>query len=488
MFKSEQNANSFAEKKSKSVSSNSNIEKSNVNNLSLSIHTKRCYLYELKDDILAIYSKKFPIAIPTETVYGLSVPYYDSKMINMLYKIKNRPINNPLILHVAHKEDINQFLKWKICWCANCLNIENVFQHLNTKVNCSNDEVISKKNKSKFLIDKNSIFSDCEYFKTEYPIDQVIANLINRRLIEKFWPGPLSLLFKSNQMHIQYEYIVIRSPANIIAHDYINRIGPIFAPSANLSGRVSTTNADHVMDDLGGKIEIIIMDDSNTDFYSCSKKECIYSSTKDKPLNRYGIESTIFNTYDLSVLRAGSITKDDIFSSFTDIANFVQKYSVSVKYATKFQIAKKINQLSKSDIIVPGTLFKHYVPTVPFILFENIETLILQINQCEQKEIICVLIINTNVKIHLNKLFHLIEYQNYRVDKSILESTNNMINEQRKILFYNLGKNYIEHQQNLFLALRELEKNVDKIFLIWENNENEGFWDRVKRASGYIDQ
>ena len=124
--------------------------------------------------------------------------------------------------------------------------------------------------------------------------------------------------------------MAIRIPSNPIALEILNIFGkPIAAPSANLSGTVSSTNAMHVLNDFGDKIDLII-----------DNGDC-----------EYGIESTIIDVRSnkVKILREGSITKENIF----DCLN------------------QNIEDYNDSKIISPGQLDKHYAPKA--IIRMNIE-------------------------------------------------------------------------------------------------------------------
>ncbi len=132
-----------------------------------------------------------PVAIPTETVYGLAAPINNEKAIKAVFAIKNRPLNHPLIIHVAQNWAINQLVK------------------------------------------------DIPAYA--------------QQLIKKFWPGPLTLVFhcKPNQISPLITggqtTVAIRCPAHPIAQELLTKLSvPLVAPSANPFGKVSPTTAEHV--------------------------------------------------------------------------------------------------------------------------------------------------------------------------------------------------------------------------------------------------
>jgi L-threonylcarbamoyladenylate synthase len=132
-----------------------------------------------------------PVAIPTETVYGLAAPINNEKAIKAVFAIKNRPLNHPLIVHIAQDYDLTQLVK----------EIPNYAQ----------------------------------------------------QLIKEFWPGPLTLVFNSKPDQINplitggQSTVAIRCPAHPIAQELLEKLGiPLVAPSANPFGKVSPTTAEHV--------------------------------------------------------------------------------------------------------------------------------------------------------------------------------------------------------------------------------------------------
>ena len=212
------------------------------------------------------------VAFPTETVYGLGGNAYDSTASARIYAAKGRPSDNPLIVHISEFEEIKPLVK-------------------------------------------------------ELPD-------VAKALADRFWPGPLTMILdKSDAIPKEttggLDTVAIRMPSHIIANMLIKEAGvPIAAPSANASGRPSTTKAEHVIEDLSGRIDMII-DGGSSDI---------------------GLESTIV---DLTVkpaliLRPGYITIEMLREVIPDI-----EYDRAV--------LKRI----KDDTIVakaPGMKYRHYAP------------------------------------------------------------------------------------------------------------------------------
>ncbi len=142
------------------------------------------------------------VAFPTETVYGLGGDGLLSDASKRIYEAKGRPSDNPLILHIADRDDVYKLAA------------------------------------------------------------DVSDNAV--KLMDAFWPGPMTLVFKKTAI-VPYETtggldtVAIRFPIHPIAMELIRRSGKyIAAPSANLSGKPSPTKAKHVIDDMMGRVDAII--------------------------------------------------------------------------------------------------------------------------------------------------------------------------------------------------------------------------------------
>jgi L-threonylcarbamoyladenylate synthase len=213
------------------------------------------------------------VAFPTETVYGLGGNALSDEAIGKIYKAKNRPSNNPLIVHVANLE-------------------------LALKYGDFNEDAI--------------------------------------RLADYFWPGPLTLVVPrkknsgiSSLVTQDVATIAIRVPAHIVALEILAKAGvPIAAPSANISGRISPTTAENVLEELGNKINLII------DGGSCS----------------IGIESTVIDmtTPEPIILRPGFVTKEQINEALGRQSSY--------------------NQDTGKILKSPGMLASHYAPSIPIRL------------------------------------------------------------------------------------------------------------------------
>lgn len=213
------------------------------------------------------------VAFPTETVYGLGANGLCPIAVAKIFEAKKRPTFNPLILHVSSVEMLNEIA----------------------------------------IIDNPKI----------------------EKLINNFWPGPLTLVLpkKSNVPDIVtagLETVAVRMPNNKIALELIKKLNkPIAAPSANYFGRLSPTSAQHVSNQLGTSVDIIL------DGGECS----------------VGVESTIvkiLNDENL-LLRPGGIPKEEIESIIGDL-----------KYSTEVETPNS-----------PGQLKIHYAPEIPIYFYDE---------------------------------------------------------------------------------------------------------------------
>jgi L-threonylcarbamoyladenylate synthase len=210
------------------------------------------------------------VAMPTETVYGLAANALDPRAVESVFKAKGRPADNPLIVHLSSCKDIE-------------LYTENV--------------------------------PDLAY-----------------KLFERFAPGPLTIVLPKKAIIPDItsgglKTVGIRIPANDSCRRLIELAGvPIAAPSANISGKPSPTKAEHVFDDIGGKIPLIL------DGGRCT----------------VGIESTVISLLNdkIRILRPGFVTAEDL-SNFGEVI-----------------IDSGINGEIPDDKTAesPGMKYKHYAP------------------------------------------------------------------------------------------------------------------------------
>lgn len=236
------------------------------------------------------------VAFPTETVYGLGGDALNPESSKKIYAAKGRPSDNPLIVHIADKEDLYRIVR----------------------------EVPEKA----------------------------------KKLMEAFWPGPLTMIFYKNELVPQattggLDTVAVRMPSDRIAAAFIRAAGGfVAAPSANVSGRPSTTTAAHVEEDLSGRIEMIL----------------------DGGQAVIGLESTIV---DMSVeppviLRPGAVTKE------------MMEAVIGPLEVDKAIIAPDSGVKPKA----PGMKYRHYAPRADLAVVEgSTEAVIASINRlAEQAE------------------------------------------------------------------------------------------------------
>lgn len=215
------------------------------------------------------------VAMPTETVYGLGADATNGEAVARIYSVKSRPQFNPLIIHVADARAANRYVEWT---------------------------------------------------------DEADA------LADAFWPGPLTLVLKrrmrsriSELVSAGGDTLAIRMPSHPVALQLLRAFdGAIAAPSANRSGRVSPTTAQHVRDELGDAISLII------DGGAC----------------QVGVESTVLDlSGDVPVLlRPGSVTRE--------MLNGVLSHKSLV-------VSDPRSTIHDSRLRSPGQLESHYAPSIP---------------------------------------------------------------------------------------------------------------------------
>ena len=224
------------------------------------------------------------VAFPTETVYGLGGNGLDKEAAKKIYAAKGRPSDNPLILHVSSIEEV-------------------------------------------------------------YPLVKALPEKA-KKLMEAFWPGPLTLVLPKSDIVPKestggLETVALRSPENALTLSLIRACGfPIAGPSANLSGRPSPTEASHVLEDLGGRIEGILEDGAVG----------------------IGVESTIVDLSEdcPTLLRPGAITIEDLE------AVLGEKVAIDPTLLGK-SMAEGFTPKA------PGMKYRHYAPKADMILFKKKE-------------------------------------------------------------------------------------------------------------------
>jgi len=238
---------------------------------------------------VAVLKSKNLVALPTETVYGLAGDALEPEALAKIFEAKERPYFDPLIIHLGSKEWLDQLTR-------------------------SSDE-------SRSLIEI---------------------------LVQRFWPGPLTILFRKTEVvpdlaTAGLEYVAIRMPSHPVFLEVLRVFGkPLAAPSANRFGRVSPTRSEHVLEELDGRIPLIL----------------------DAGPTAVGLESTIVrvDANRIGILRQGPVTEEIL----ADIAP-TEELPASQK------------------IVVPGQAASHYAPDKLVHLFDSLEVT----SQSEHSALIC---------------------------------------------------------------------------------------------------
>lgn len=220
------------------------------------------------------------VIFPTETVYGLGADGTSAAAARAIYEAKGRPQDNPLILHIAEPED-----------------------------------------------------AECYTFTTPLYFE----------LARHFMPGPLTVIMKSKdtvplEVRAGLDTVAVRCPGHPVARMLIAASGvPIAAPSANLSGKPSPTCAAHVIDDMNGRVDMIL------DGGTCE----------------VGLESTIVKIEkdaSLTLLRPGYITLEDL-----------KTVTPNVRVAPSVTASLREGE----QLLSPGMKYRHYAPEAPLYLLNG---------------------------------------------------------------------------------------------------------------------
>ena len=222
----------------------------------------------------AILQRGGLVAIPTETVYGLAADAFNSQAVASIFAAKGRPQDNPLIVHIS---DLSQL---------------------------------------------------ADLAETVPPAAMLLA--------ERFWPGPLTMVLPrkasvSDTVTAGLDSVAIRFPAHPVARAVITAAQtPLAAPSANLSGSPSPTTAQHVMNDLAGRIEAVL-DGGASDV---GLESTVLALTGEKPV----------------LLRPGGVT----YEQLTEVLG-----EVIIDKAVRQQID------DTERVSSPGMKYRHYAPKAP---------------------------------------------------------------------------------------------------------------------------
>ncbi|OCL25661.1 threonylcarbamoyl-AMP synthase [Orenia metallireducens] len=315
------------------------------------------------------------VAFPTETVYGLGANALDEGAVKAIFTAKGRPSDNPLIIHIGEEEDIEDLISGRVPQLA-------------------------------------------------------------EKLINKFWPGPLTLILPKAKKVPDIttgglNTVAVRMPNHPIALKLIKETGlPLAAPSANLSGKPSPTLVEHVIEDLAGRIAGIV----------------------DGGQTGLGVESTVI---DLSrevptLLRPGGVTYEELLEELGEI-------EIDPVVKSKFADESKA-------AISPGMKYRHYAPQAEVVLIEGKEDKI----KDKIKELITA---NVDKKIGV------------MVSKELEDS---YLGSNVKIM--GSKDNLIEISQSIFKLLREFdEEGVEKILIEGLQLEGLGLaiMNRLRKSAAY---
>jgi L-threonylcarbamoyladenylate synthase len=225
------------------------------------------------------------VALPTETVYGLAANAFNPIAVAKIFEAKERPRFDPLIIHLPNRE-----------WLGRIVDLP------------TGDR-------------------------------QLIGELA-----DKFWPGPFTMVLPKREVvpdivTAGMDMVAVRLSAHRVFAEIVGELDePLAAPSANRFGRISPTTAQHVLDELDGRISLIV----------------------DAGPTEHGIESTIvaIRNSKIAILRRGPITHEQL-SEFADIVSVTVTQRISA----------------------PGQLPSHYMPTAPLRLIDSAEAFPPQKNQ-----------------------------------------------------------------------------------------------------------
>lgn len=227
------------------------------------------------------------VAFPTETVYGLGADALQEKAVLSIFSAKGRPADNPLIVHIHHRSQLE---------------------------------------------------SVCEIPDAAFS------------LMDAFWPGPLTMLFPKKPsvpdvVTAGLPTVAVRMPSHPVALAFLQACAtPVAAPSANRSGRPSPTTAAHVLEDMAGKIPLIL------DGGACD----------------VGVESTVLDLVhgQPCILRPGGVTREML---------------ESVLQEEVLLAGSILRPLAKNEVALsPGMRYKHYAPKAEVTLISGKEQNVLQ--------------------------------------------------------------------------------------------------------------
>lgn len=314
------------------------------------------------------------VAFPTETVYGLGGDALNPDSSRRIYEAKGRPSDNPLIVHISKMEDLDK-----------------IADRIPEKV---------------------------------------------RILAEYFWPGPLTIVMKKKEIVPKettggLDTVAVRMPSHEVARAFIGYAGGyVAAPSANQSGRPSPTSGKYVVEDMKGRIEMILIDDSI----------------------EIGVESTIVDVTEEipCILRPGVITKEMLEEA---VGPVITDQAI-------------LDPNSKEAPRAPGMKYRHYAPKGQLMIVEGEEEKVIsRINErCREKEA-------EGKKVGIIATAGSLE----KYDSGIVKNAGSRNNE-------------IEITRTLYRILREFDE--EEVEIIYSESFSEGkfsqaIMNRLLKAAGY---
>jgi len=234
------------------------------------------YMRVTIDQAVSLLREGKVVALPTETVYGLAASVSSEGAINQVYSLKGRPAKNPLILHISSIDQLRPYL-----------------------------------------------------LSSPPELD---------RLVSAFWPGPLTLVLAVNADKIPervrsgLKTAAFRVPGHALTREVIARVGPLVMPSANLSGKPSSTDSEHVEHDFGSDFPVL-----------------------DGGRTAHGLESTILTYLDERwwIARLGAISAE--------------------RLAEVLGYKPQVLQQREGDLpIAPGQLYRHYAPNTRLVPLQEV--------------------------------------------------------------------------------------------------------------------
>lgn len=329
------------------------------------------------------------VAAPTETVYGLCANALNEVAVANIFKAKGRPNDNPLIVHIADLD---------------------MLYTLVTEVS---------------------------------PIAQ--------KLIDNFWPGPLTLIFKAKSIVPQavtagLDTVAVRFPSHPLMQKLIKDSGlPIAAPSANTSGKPSPTNAQRVIEDMDGKIDCII----------------------DGAASEIGVESTIVDTTGeiATVLRPGGITYEMLESVLGEIA-------------IDPAITHKLKEGEQPK--APGMKYTHYSPNAEVFIVRNSSAYLDETHHNMFGDL-------DNLKVHLTSLVNMAHTAGKKVGILATDETKHLFKADL-VLSAGTEHDLLTVSAHLFETLRSFDdEGIDIVYSLAFPKKGLGaaIMNRLEKSAGY---